>query len=129
MTRDPKTDAQVSDPYALDVEGLRRRSMAVFLACEEGPAKDISGALRWAADEIERLSRCDAVTREVLIHTICPHIKQWCDAEDVPDKTCQRCPATVQTSQGAGVQMCRLNAEAAADAVLALATPETPSHD
>lgn len=37
------------------VENLRKASMAVFLACEEGPATDISNLLRWAADEIEKL--------------------------------------------------------------------------
>lgn len=63
-----------------------------------------------------------ALRREALIHAICPHIKQWCDAE--PDKTCAKCPATVQTSQGEGVQMCRLNAEEAADDVLALTAPQ-----
>ena len=61
--------------------------------------------------------------REVLIHTICPHIKRWSDGEGVPETPCAMCPATVQTSQGEGVQMCRLNAQRAADAVLALAAP------
>ncbi|MFA6984605.1 MAG: hypothetical protein WC213_00165 [Arenimonas sp.] len=56
--------------------------------------------------------------RETLIHTICPHIKQWCDETDMPT-ICEKCPATVKTSQGEGVQMCRLNAEKAADAILA----------
>ncbi len=58
--------------------------------------------------------------REELIHTICPHIKQWCDDTDGVNVTCDKCPATVQTSQGDGVQMCRLNAEKAADAILSL---------
>jgi hypothetical protein len=62
---------------------------------------------------------------EALIHAICPHIKQWCDETDMPT-VCNKCPATVKTSQGQGVQMCRLNAEAAAKDVLALAS-QAPS--
>lgn len=65
--------------------------------------------------------------REVLIHTICPHIKRWCDETDDPVTTCENCPSTVQTSYGEGVQMCRLNAEAAADAILALAPSPSPA--
>lgn len=70
----------------------------------------------------ELADRCEkAVTeaREALIHVICPHIKQWCD-ERWPDAAtvCEKCPATVQTSQGEGVQMCRLNAEKAIDNIL-----------
>ena len=37
------------------IERLRKRSTAVYLATEEGPAKDISDHLREAADELERL--------------------------------------------------------------------------
>lgn len=60
--------------------------------------------------------------REEMIHTICPHIKRWCDEtydrEPYP-VVCKKCPAKVQTSEGEGVQMCRLNAEKAADDIIA----------
>ena len=87
-----------------------------------------------AAYDALTVPRCDAQGarpgRETLVHTICPHIKQWCDDVDVPDTTCKRCPATVHTSQGEGVQMCRLNAERAADAVLSLASVQAaPARD
>lgn len=39
---------------------LRRCAVAVYVATEEGPAKDIAAHLNWAADEIER-------TRAVLL--------------------------------------------------------------
>jgi len=47
--------ALTDDPYALTVVNLRRRSQAVYLACEEPIAADISKSLLWAADEIDRL--------------------------------------------------------------------------
>ena len=43
-------------PYAMNVDNLRRRAVAVYLACDEGVAGDISAAMLWAADEIERLT-------------------------------------------------------------------------
>ena len=38
------------------IANLRKASRAVYLACEEPVAADISNLLKWAADEIERLS-------------------------------------------------------------------------
>ena len=38
------------------IANLRKASSAVYLACEESVATDISNLLKWAADEIERLS-------------------------------------------------------------------------
>lgn len=35
---------------------LRRAAVAVYLAAESGPAEDISNKLKWAADEIDRLT-------------------------------------------------------------------------
>ena len=40
------------DPHSL-IARLRRASLAVYLATEEGPADDLSGMLREAADQIE----------------------------------------------------------------------------
>ena len=40
----------------MDTHLLRRASSAVFLACEEAVAKDLSDKLIWAADEIDRLN-------------------------------------------------------------------------
>ena len=45
------------------VENLRKASVAVYLACEESVAVDISNLLRWAADEIERWKKADAQPR------------------------------------------------------------------
>jgi hypothetical protein len=38
------------------IANLRKASSAVYLACEESVAADISNLLKWAASEIERLS-------------------------------------------------------------------------
>lgn len=51
------TPEMLAEAYAMNTASLRRRSQAVYLACDEGVAKDISAALIWAADEIERLER------------------------------------------------------------------------
>lgn len=52
MTEDDK----LAKLYAMNPANLRRRASAVYLACDEGVAKDISAALLWAADEIDRLT-------------------------------------------------------------------------
>lgn len=47
------TQPSIAPP--LTVEYLRRASVAVYLACEEPVAADISKHLKWAADRIEEL--------------------------------------------------------------------------
>lgn len=65
MTSPHHSQPDSNDPYVLSPEGLRRRSMAVFLACEASVAEDISKALKWAADEIEQLrGRLESLTRD-----------------------------------------------------------------
>ncbi len=44
----------MSEPTKPSVENLRRASRAVYLACEEPVARDISHLLNWAADEITK---------------------------------------------------------------------------
>lgn len=39
------------------VKKLRMASTAVYLACEESVADDISNLLKWAANEIDRLNQ------------------------------------------------------------------------
>lgn len=59
-----------------------------------------------------------APDREALIHTICPHIRQYSDSHWQGNHACLQCPATVKISQGDAVQRCRRDAEGAADDVI-----------
>jgi hypothetical protein len=67
----------MSDPYAMDVTNLRRRSQAVYLACEEPVAKDISESLRWAAARIEAL---EAALRDLAAAAL-RDLAEWCAVE------------------------------------------------
>jgi hypothetical protein len=40
-----------------NVDNLRKAAQAIFLACEESVAVDVSNLLRWSASEIERQER------------------------------------------------------------------------
>lgn len=71
-------------PYPMNVTNLRRRSQAVYMACEEPVAKDISESLRWAADRIEEL---EAALREARQYV--------CDAGGDEDSETQRHAASL----------------------------------
>lgn len=65
MTPTPSAQTVTADdPYSMTVANLRRRSQAVYLACEEPVAKDISEALIWAADEIANLREANHHCRD-----------------------------------------------------------------
>lgn len=46
----------------MDTAKLRKAAAAVYLACDEPVAKDLSEILTWAANEINRLEKALAVT-------------------------------------------------------------------
>lgn len=78
-----------------------------------------------AADEIERLRAAHLLgtvgreAREEIAWAICPSIREYSCGEGV-DSTCLRCPETIHTAEGVGIQACRHSANVAADAILAL---------
>lgn len=90
---------------------------------------------RWAgrADKLEALHKeaATALTeltasltqdqRAEIAWAICPSIREYSCGEDA-DPACKRCPGTVETSEGPGIQACRHAADVAADRVLALRT-------
>ncbi len=45
----------MTDKIRQQIERLRKVGQAVYLACEESPADDISGHIREAADTLEQL--------------------------------------------------------------------------
>ena len=50
----------------MNVHRLRAQSAAVFLAAEEGPAKELSASLAWAAGRIEALENSIAAAMQRL---------------------------------------------------------------
>ena len=61
------------------IELLRRASIAVYIACEESVAADISKLLLWSANEIERSSR-RVTALEMVIREELPPLSCGCDA-------------------------------------------------
>ena len=57
------------------------------------------------------------VDLERLAFVLCPHLR---GAEDCSRWECARCPPIVQTDYGPGTNLCRLQADAAARAAMAV---------
>ncbi len=51
----------------INIDVLRKCSVAVYLACEEPVARDISNNLKWAIDELESKNKALKVAEDALV--------------------------------------------------------------
>lgn len=92
---------QLTEPT---VENLRRAASAVYLACEEAVADDISNLLKWSADQIERYATQGRWCENG--HVLLPQSKEEAEMMNIiserflfPERFPAAVPSTVQAGE------------------------------